>query len=171
MKKTAFLFACFFIAYSLHAQQNVDLEEKIPYPHNDLEFGYYITNQKSKEVKGDDMDRYEVVLFVRNKSNSVHVIPFPGTENVEDELPIAEFSCKNATGQRLTSKNGKVKAKPWFAQVRLAEDSPSSKYKFVRAQIGYAIKGGETLTNKIIVIVPKGERPVFTCRAVDYPQP
>jgi hypothetical protein len=41
----------------------------------------------------------------------------------------------------------------------------------VKAQVGYAIKGGETLTNKIIVIVPKGERPVFTCRAVDYPQP
>lgn len=89
---------------------------------------------------------------------------------MEDELPIAEFSCKNATGKRLTSKNGKVKAKPWFAPVRVPDDAQSSKYKFVKAQIGYAIKNGETLTNKIIVIVPKGERPVFACRAVDYPQ-
>jgi hypothetical protein len=62
---------------------------------------------------------------------------------VEDKLPISEFSCRNATGKRLTSKNGKVKAKPWFAPVRVPKDVQPSKYKFVKAQIGYAIKGSK----------------------------
>lgn len=77
-------------------------------------------------------------------------------------MPVAEFSCRNATGKRLTSKNGKVKAKPWFAQVKITDETQTSKYKFVKGQVGYAIKSGETITTKIIVIVPKGERPVVT---------
>jgi hypothetical protein len=170
MKRIFFLPTCFFFASSLYAQQIIDLQEKIPYQYNGLEYGYYITNEKSKEVKGDDMDRYEIVLYVSNKSNTLRIFPFPSIENVEDELSVAEFSCRNATGKRLTSKNGKVKAKPWFAQVRVAEEAQSAKLKFVKGQVGYAIKNGETISTKIIVIVPKGERPVVTCRAVDYPQ-
>ena len=170
MKRIALLTACFFIACSLSAQPAVDLQEKTPYQYNGLEYGYYITNEKSKEVKGDDMDRFEIVLYVSNKSNLLRIIPFPDIENVEDELPVAEFNCRNATGKRLTSKNGKVKAKPWFTQVRVADETQSSKYKFVKAQVGYAIKSGETISTKIIVIVPKGERPGVTCKAVDYPQ-
>jgi hypothetical protein len=161
---------CFFIVCALFAQQATDLQEKIPYQYNGLEYGYSITNEKSKEVKGDDMDRFEIVLYVTNKSNSLKIIPFPNIENVADEVPVAEFSCKNANGKRLTSKNGKVSAKPWFTQVRVADETQSSKYKFVKAQVGYAIKNGETISNKIIVIVPKGERPVMTCRVVDYSQ-
>jgi hypothetical protein len=170
MKKIAFIAFCFFISSALPAQQATDLQEKVPYQYNGLEYGYYITNEKSKEVKGDDMDRYEIVLYVTNRSNSLRLIPFPNMDNVTDEVTIAEFSCKNATGKRLTSKNGKVSAKPWFTQVRVADEAQSSKYKFVKAQVGYAIKTGETISNKIIVIVPKGERPVVSCRTVDYPQ-
>lgn len=169
MKKIALWLAGFFMASFVHAQQAIDLQEKIPYSYNGLEYGYYITNEKSKEVKGDDMDRYELVLYISNKNNWLKLIPFPDIENVQDELPVAEFSCKNATGKRLTSKTGKVKAKPWYTQVRVADET-TSKYKFVKAQVGYAIKSGETLSTKIIVIVPKGEKPVLTCRAVDYPQ-
>ena len=170
MKKIAFIAAYFFITSSLAAQQAVDLQEKTPYQYNGLEYGYYITNGKSREVKGDDMDRYEIVLYVTNRSNSIRLIPFPNMDKVTDYVTIAEFSCKNATAKRLTSKNGKVSAKPWFTQVRVADESQSSKYKFVKAQVGYAVKTGETISNKIIVIVPKGEQPVLTCRALDYPQ-
>jgi len=170
MKRIAFITASYFIASFLQAQQVVDLQEKVPYQYNGLEYGYYIINEKSKEVKGDDMGRYEIILYVTNKSNALRIIPFPNMDNVTDEVTVAEFNCKNATGKRLTSKNGKVGAKPWFTQVRIPDDAQSSKYKFVKAQVGYAIKSGETVSNKIIVIVPKGQRPIVTCRAIDYPQ-
>jgi hypothetical protein len=169
MKNIVFIAVCFLIASSSLFAQAVDLQEKTPYQNNGLEYGYYITNEKSKDVKGDDMDRYGIVLYVTNRSNSFKFIPFPNMDNVTDQVTVAEFSCKNATGKRLTSKNGKVGAKPWFTQVRIADETQSSKYRFVKAQIGYAIKNGETLSTKIIVIVPKDERPVVTCRTVDYP--
>jgi hypothetical protein len=99
MKKIALLAASFFIASSLYAQQIVDLQEKIPYQYNGFEFGYYITNEKSKEVKGDDMNRYEIVLYVTNKSNSLRIIPFPSIENVEDELPYCGIQLQECNGQ------------------------------------------------------------------------
>lgn len=170
MKKIALIAFCFFIFYHLQAQPVMELQEKSPYQENGLEYGYYITNEKSKEVKGDDLDRFEIVLYVSNKSNALRFIPFPSTENVEDEVPVAIFSCTNATGKRLTSKNGKVNAKPWFTQVRIADATQSSKFKFVKAQAGYAVKSGETVSTKIIVIVPKGERPKLDCKIVGYPQ-
>lgn len=170
MKKIALLVIYFFIACFVHAQQAISLQEKIPYQYNGLEYGYYITNERSKEVKGDDLDRFEIVLYVSNKGNTPRIIPFPNVENIEDELLIAEFNCRNATGKRLTSKNGKVNAKPWFMQVKVADETQSTKYKIVKAQVGYAIKNGETISTKIIVIVPKSERPVVTFNAVDYPQ-
>lgn len=154
----------------LHAQQVSELEEKTPYQYNGLEYGYYITNEKSKEVKGDDMDRFEIVLYVSNKSGSLKLIPFINLDNVEDEVTVAEFSCRNATGKRLTAKNGKVNAKPWFTQVRVPDETASNKFKFVKAQVGYAIKAGETISTKIIVIVPKGERPKLNCRPVYFPE-
>lgn len=149
----------------LHAQQIVELEENTPFSNNGLEYGYFITNEKSKGVKGEDYERYEINLYVTNKSGCIKLIPFPsGTDQNEEEITVAEFSCRNATGKRLTSKNGKVNAKPWFTQVKVTDES--SKSKFVKAQVGFAIQNGQTLTNKIIVIVPKGERPKMTCRAV-----
>jgi hypothetical protein len=170
MRKNALVLFCLLFVASLHAQQIVDLQENTPYQYNGLEYGYYITNEKSKEVKGDDMDRFEIVLYVSNKSGSMKYIPFPSTQSSEDEVLVAEFSCKNATGKRLTAKNGKVNAKPWYTQVKIPDETQSSKFRFIKAQVGYAIMNGQTVTNKIIVIVPKGERPKVTCRTVYFPE-
>jgi hypothetical protein len=171
MRTFTFIVAGMLATFSAFAQQAVDLDENTPYQYNGLEYGYFITNEKSKEVKGDDFERYEINLYVSNKSGGIKIIPFTTTSvQTEDEKTVAEFSCRNATGKRLTAKNGKVAAKPWFTQVKVADDTQASKYKFITAQVGYAIKNGQTITNKIIVIVPKGERPKINCRTVYYPE-
>mgnify|MGYP001770783391 CR=1 FL=1 len=165
------LLLCFFSVTDFC--QVVDLQENTPYTYNGLEYGYYITNERSKEVKGDGYERYELNLYVTNKSGCIKIIPLKTGigqgSNDDDEIVIAEFNCRNATGKRLSSKSGKVNAKPWHTQVKLY-DEPTSKYKMVNAQVGYAIKNGQTYSNRIIVIVPKGERPKITCRVVYFPE-
>jgi len=172
MKNLCFFFVLVTISFSLRAQQVIDLEEKQPYENNGIEYGFYITNESSKEVKGEDFDRFEISLYVTNKSGCIKLIPFTGNSNNNgnEDVMIAEFSCKNATGKRLTAKGGKVNAKPIFTQVKEPDPLQPSKYRFVNAQIGYAIKNGQTFTTRIIVIVPKGERPKMGCRMSYLPE-
>jgi hypothetical protein len=143
-------------------QQTVELEENTPFESNGLQYGFTITNEQSKEVKGEDFDRYEINLYVTNKSGCMKLLPFTNTSGSgsRDDIALAVFNCKNATGKRLTAKSGKVNAKPLFSQVKVPD---GSKYKFVNAQIGYAIKNGQSFTTRIIVIVPKGEKPKINC--------
>ncbi|MEI9911439.1 MAG: hypothetical protein WDO71_18370 [Bacteroidota bacterium] len=86
----------------------VNLEEGKPYLYNGLEYSYYISNESSKEVKGEDYERYEVNLVVTNTSGCLKLIPFKsgwtGSTSSEDDVMIAEFNCTNANGKRLTSK-------------------------------------------------------------------
>jgi hypothetical protein len=171
MRKQLLLVTILFIACSSFGQQIVDLEENTPYESNGFEYGYSISNEQSKEVKGDDYERYELSLYITNKSGCNKLIPFKNSSSkTEEDVAVGEFSCKNATGKRLTSKTGKINAKAWYMQVKLYDETQSSKYKFVNAQIGYAVRNGETLTTKIIVIVPKGERPKMNCRTIYLPE-
>jgi len=171
MKKLAALFIlslpCLF-----GVSQIVDLQENVSYQNNGLEYGYYITNERSKEVKGDDYERYEINFYVTNKSGCIKLIPLKaasGNKTSDDDVVLAEFNCKNATGKRLTAKSGKVGAQPWHTQVRVYDES-TSKYRLINAQVGYAIRNGQTYSNRVIVIVPKGERPRITVRAVYFPE-
>jgi hypothetical protein len=169
MKKTMTLSFFLFLLARCFSQQMVDLEENQPYEYNGLEYGYYISNERSKDVKGDDYERYEVNLYVTNKSGCIKIIPLRTTQSGNNEdVVIAEFNCKNANGKRLTAKSGKVNAKPWYMQVRVPDEANASKYKLINAQAGYAIKNGQTFSSKIIVIVPKGERPKISCRTVYF---
>jgi len=171
MKKLPAIGIILFISYSSFSQQIVDLEENIPYAYNGFEYGFYISNERSKEVKGDDYERYEVNLYITNKSGCLKLIPFKNSSaKPDEEIVVGEFNCKNATGKRLTAKTGKINAKAWYSQVKLYDETQSSKYRFVNAMVGYAIRNGETLTNKIIVIVPKGEKPKLSCRAIYFPE-
>ena len=171
MRKLSASLVILLISYSSFSQQIVDLDENAPYAYNGFEYGFYISNERSKEVKGDDYERYEVNLYITNKSGCMKVIPFRNySSKPEEEIVVGEFSCKNATGKRLTAKSGKINAKAWYSQVKLYDETQSSKYRFVNAMIGYAIRNGETLTAKIIVIVPKGEKPKMTCRTVYLPE-
>ncbi|MDP4263085.1 MAG: ABC transporter permease [Bacteroidota bacterium] len=176
MRKSAFLLAVLFLGKIGQAQQVVDLEEGKPYSYNGLEYGYYISNESSKEVKGEDYERYEINLTVTNTSGCLKLIPFKagwnssGSTSSEDNFMIAEFNCTNATGKRLTAKKGTVSAKPWYSNVRIPDESVKDKYKTINAQVGYALRNGQAATSRIIVLVPKGERPKLNCRVVYLPE-
>lgn len=163
-----FLLAC----CTAKTQQVADLTEGQPYENNGLEYSFYITNEKNKEIKGEDFDRYEVEISVTNKSGCLRLIPLRSgaVNNSNNEIQIAEFNCVNATGKRLTAKKGTVAAKPWYTNVRIPDETVKEKFRMVYAQAGYAIRDGQTISNKLIVIVPKGERPKFNCRMAYFPE-
>ena len=68
-------FACLGFAH-LQAQQIVDLEENKPYSFNGLDYGFYIGNESSKAIKGEDFDRLELNLYVTNNNSCIKLIPF-----------------------------------------------------------------------------------------------
>ncbi len=174
MRKAVFIPVLLFFYIGGSAQQVVNLEEGKPYLYNGLEYSYYISNESSKEVKGEDYERYEVNLVVTNTSGCLKLIPFKsgwtGSTSSEDDVMIAEFNCTNANGKRLTSKKGTLSAKPWYSSVRVPDETTKDKYKTINAQVGYALRNGQTVTNKIVVIVPKGERPKVNCRIIYLPE-
>jgi hypothetical protein len=151
------------VFFNGNAQSVADLTENTPYKNNGLEYGFYVSNERSKAVKGEDYERYEVILYVNNNSSCAKIIPLRNSllGTGDDETLLADFTVKNATGKRLTSKSGKLNAKPWYTQVKLQDGTK------VQAQAGYILRIGESVTNKIIVIVPKGERPNVNCRMVN----
>ena len=176
--RNLFLFLLFLVSFSrLQAQQVVDLQENIPYAYSGLEYGYYNSNGSSKEVKGEDYDRYEINLYVSNKNSCIKMIPLnnsytgsSGSTTGTNEVQVAEFNCTNATGKRLTAKKGSVSARPWYTNVRIPDETTKEKYRTVNAQVGYAIRSGQTFTSRIIVIVPKGEQPRINCRLIFIPE-
>ena len=176
MRKTAILLLGLFYCMVNHAQQVVDLQEGKNYVYNGIEYGYYISNEGSKEVKGEDYERYEINLTVTNNSGCLKLIPMKTnfgsntSSGSEDDVMMAEFNCTNATGKRLTSKKGTVNAKPYYSNVRIPDELVKDKYRTISAQVGYALRNGQSITNRIIVIVPKGERPKLNCRIVNIPE-
>jgi hypothetical protein len=177
MKKTMLLVALMLLIGQVFSQQIVELTENKPFEYNGLQYGYYIGNESSKEIKGEDYDRYEINLYVTNNSSCIKLIPFKsswtsssGSTSSSDDIQIAEFNCLNATGKKLTPKKGSVNAKPWYTSVRVRDETTKDKYKTVYGQVGYAIRSGQTITTRIIVIVPKGEKPKFNCRIIYLPE-
>lgn len=174
MRKIKIYLALTLFAIPALSQQIVDIEENSPYSYNGLEYGYYISNESSKEVKGDEYNRFELNIYVTNKSGCLKLLPFVSKGNSAssstDEMQIAEFNCLNATGKRLTAKKGTVSAKTWYTNVKIPDEQVKEKYRLVNAEAGYAIRNGQTITTKIIVIVPKGERPKMNCRIIYFPE-
>jgi hypothetical protein len=169
MKKYLVLALAFLFQLSTMAQKVVELTENTPVTENDLEYGFFITNEKNKSVKGEDYDRFELELYVNNKSSCIKIFPFK-TNNlgqIDDNASyiLADFTVQNATGKRLTSKSGKVEAQPWYTMVKA-----NNQATVTQGMVGYAIKIGQSLTKKIIVIVPKGERPKINCKMSYIPQ-
>lgn len=173
MKHSVIVFLLFSLLNSVaHAQQMLELTENKASELNGLEYGFFVTNESNKEIKGEEFDRYEVEVYVTNKSGCVKLIPTRTVTsgNSENELRIAEFNCINATGKRLTAKKATVNARPWYTNVRIPDETVKEKFRMVNALVGYAIRNGQTVSARIIVIVPKGERPKFNCRAAFFPE-
>jgi len=174
MSKLLYLLVALLVVLAASSQQVVNVEENTPYSYNGLDYGFYVTNESSKEVKGEDYYRYELNFYVTNKSGCLKLTPFrpgsPGSTSASnDEILLAEFNCTNATGKRLTAKKGSVSAKPWYSSVRMPDETIKEKYRVVNAQVGYAIRNGQTLATRIVVIVPKVERPKINCRIIYLP--
>ncbi|MCU0321140.1 MAG: hypothetical protein MUE72_01915 [Chitinophagaceae bacterium] len=158
------------IAFSsiTYSQPISKITEEEPIEIDGIQYGFTIKNESTKEAGGKDMSRYEITLYATNKSNCLKLFlyerrnSFSEVATAKDDL--ARFDCKNATGQRLTSKSGSIRARPFFSIAKAnIKDCATGKDRIedLRVQIGFALKPNETVTNNIIVIVPLGEKPTF----------
>ncbi|MEI2711667.1 MAG: hypothetical protein V9E96_22035 [Chitinophagaceae bacterium] len=97
------------------ANLQLQLTEEEPVEIDGIQYGYNIKNESTKEAGGKEMSRYEITLYATNKSSCLKLFLFErrsAFSNVATAIDdLAKFDCKNATGQRLTSKSGSVKAK------------------------------------------------------------
>lgn len=163
VKHISFLLLAVLFAAPVFSQLT-ELEEKKAETLNGIEFGYYIRNEQQKNVKDEEYSRFEITLYAVNKSGCSKLILDRGTilssSSSESAATIATFSCINANGKRFTSKGGGVKAKEFYVNVKVREDNKDVTRS---AKAGYIFRNGETISNNIIVLVPKGERPKVQC--------
>jgi hypothetical protein len=148
--------------------QITDLEEKKPETINGIEYGYFIKNEQVKNVKDEEYSRFEITLYATNKSGCTKLYA-EKVSVLSSETPnlIVSFSCTNANGKRLTAKSGTVKARDFYINAKVQENGK----EVTRAvKAGYIFRNGETLKNNIIVLVPKGERPVIQCTVNNLPE-
>ena len=144
------------------AQGMLELEEDKVAASNGLEFSYTVKNERTE----DTYSRYEVTVMVQNKSGCMLIYFKKDGDELNslfdnDPSAIARFECVNATGKRLTSKGGNVKAKVF--KVPYTTNGTTTK-----VEGGYLLRNGGRASADIIVIVPKGERPKFKVRPQDF---
>lgn len=142
--------------------QTFELEEKKAVQQNGIEYGYYITNEQNKVVKGDDYTRYEVTIYITNNTGCTKLyrnnFKTMITDNVGNKLAL--FNCTNATGKRLTVKNANIEAREFIVATKV---TINNKEETKNAKVGYIFRNGETLQRNIIFIVPKNETPKIIC--------
>ena len=148
--------------------QMTDLEEKKPETIDGIEYGYFIKNEQVKNVKDEEYSRFEITLYATNKSGCTKLYA-EKVSVLSSESPnlIVSFNCTNANGKRLTAKSGTVKARDFYVNAKVQENGKEVT-RTVKA--GYIFRNGETLKNNIIVLVPKGERPVIQCTVNNLPE-
>ena len=161
------LFSILFSAVQSTAQMT-DLEEKKPETIDGIEYGYFIKNEQVKNVKDEEYSRFEITLYATNKSGCTKLYA-EKVSILSSETPnlIVSFNCTNANGKRLTAKSGTVKARDFYVNAKVQENGKEVT-RTVKA--GYIFRNGETLKNNIIVLVPKGERPVIQCTVNNLPE-
>lgn len=166
--KTSVLFCILSLATTFSFAQTFDLEEKKTVEQEGIEYGYIIKNEQIKSSKGEEYSRYEITLFATNKSGCTRLYP-DRTSYQSADAPnlLAIFTCSNANGKRLTAKSGQVKARDFYVNVKVTEKEKEVT-KSVKA--GYIFRNGESLRENIIVLVPKGERPLIQCTANYLPE-
>ncbi|GAB2836555.1 hypothetical protein [Ferruginibacter profundus] len=165
--KISFLTGMLFCSIQSFAQM-ADLEEKKPETVDGIEYGYYIKNEQTKSVKDEEYGRFEITLYATNKTGCTKLYA-EKTSLLSSEASnlIAAFNCTNANGKRLTAKSGSVKARDFYLNAKVQENGKEIT-KTVKA--GYIFRNGETLKTNIIVLVPKGERPVVQCTINNLPE-
>ncbi|MGC4101539.1 hypothetical protein [Ferruginibacter sp.] len=166
--KTSFLTAAILFCSLCSFAQITDLEEKKPETVDGMEYGYYIKNEQVKSVKEEEYNRFEITLYVTNKSGCTKLYTDrTSVLSSEQNNLLASFNCTNANGKRLTAKSGSVKARDFYINAKVQENGKDVT-KAVKA--GYIFRNGETLKTNIIVLVPKDQRPVMQCTINTLPE-
>jgi hypothetical protein len=163
MSKATLLLLLQFLIINFCTAQNFTLEEKKPLTENGFEYGFIIKNEQIKSNKGEEYSRFEITLYITNKTGCTKLYrERTGILSDDDPNLLATFTCTNANGKRLTAKTGKVDARDFYVNATVIENGKEIN-KSVKA--GYMFRNNETLKNNIIVLVPKGERPQIECMA------
>jgi hypothetical protein len=151
-KSTPVIILLLFFTLVVKAQNKLVKDSAITI--NDMQYGYTITNIQSKE----DYERYEVRFFVINTGCAKYI---SNRNNISfNSRPvniIADFSCLNATGKRLTNKGKTLMARDWNF---IMNESISKDLAGKSVQLGYVIARGETVSGTEIILTPKGEFPL-----------
>ncbi len=166
--KTRFTFLTAILSSLGGYAQVLDIDEKKPAMENGFEYGYIINNEQLKMAKGEEYSRYEITLYITNKSNCTKMYA-DKTSLLSFESPnlLATFNCRNANGKRFTSKNGTIKARDFYVKVK---QIINGKETTETVKAGYTFRNGETQKDNIIVLVPKGERPQIQCTPNTLPE-
>ncbi len=150
------------------AQQGIEVPPDQPVAMNGIEYGYTIRNESKKDVGGKGVfSRYEVTLYVTNHSGcSKLMLPRQTFTGLQYQDLLAEFDCLNATGMRLTSKSGTLRANEFYVPYSTSTKGPDGKMvtTSVQVRVGNIVRNGETVTSNVIFIVPEGERPALRVR-------
>lgn len=159
LSKTSFLSVIISFTYFSVFGQITDLAEKKPVTFDGVEYGYLIRNEQIKSAKGEEYSRYEIALYATNKSGCTKLYADRNTFRTDDYPNLlATFICSNANGKRLTAKNGAVKVRDFYVNVK--ENSKDAGHS---VKAGYMFRNNETIKTNIIVLVPKDERPLMQC--------
>lgn len=174
MKKIILSLLCIGIYSLSNAQLLSEISSDKPVVIDDVEYGYMITNETTKEAGGKEMSRYVVTIYGKNNSTCLKLFLFEnrsflGSSSAENDL--AKFNCINATGQRLTSKGGTVELRPFYANAKVPLRGTDGKAvnQDMKVQIGYALRPSESVTRSIIVICPLGEKPKMQVNPIFNP--
>ncbi|GAB2515364.1 ABC transporter permease [Spirosoma aerophilum] len=173
MKRLALLLSFLTVLYlPLFGQQAYDIEPGHPAQMNGIDYGFEVRNERRIDISGEPFMRYEVSVYVTNKSNCAKIMfPKQALLDQNDQNELASFDCLNATGKRLTSKGGKVLARPFMVPYRQRMKNAEGKeiVTTTNIQAGHILRNGETVSNSFIVIVPDGERPAMKVRILELP--
>ncbi|WP_035757819.1 hypothetical protein [Hugenholtzia roseola] len=174
MKKTVgslFFFFAILCTTNLWAQGTIMIGENAPAQVEGIELGYNITNARRQDVGREEMERYEITLYMTNRSGcskivllNDNVVNTSMSGNAPDVFAV--FDCTNATGKRLTSRSANLRAPQFFIPIRRTEKNAEGKdvTRTENVHAGFALRNGETINTTIIVIVPLGERPRMQAR-------
>ncbi len=164
MKILSLLAISILVCSQLFAQPSQQLVENEPQLINGIECTFRINQESTKKSGDNEFSRYVLEFYAINKSYCSKYLPYRNdpsyTDNSSDNL-IATFNIRNANGKRLTSKDAKVYAKPWWVRVKVNEKDDKGKdvVRLRDMQAGYIFRRGDQLKAQAIVLVPMGEKP------------
>ncbi|GAA4396493.1 hypothetical protein GCM10023187_04680 [Nibrella viscosa] len=154
------------------AQASFDVDENKPVVLNGIEYGFAIRNESKKDVGGKgSFGRYEVTVYATNKSGCTKLLlPKQTLFGQQDQDLLAQFDCVNATGMRLTSKSGNVRAPEFYVPYSTSTKNAEGKTvtNTIQVKAGNILHSGETVSTNFIVIVPENEMPRMKVRVREF---